>query len=71
MSNKSSQANVAAQADEPYAINMPAQLDMNKYSPELQDFLRHVEAALIDAGQRARKLAEQTGTTLVVVERKK
>ncbi|MFI3271683.1 MAG: hypothetical protein R3Y11_06235 [Pseudomonadota bacterium] len=41
----------------------------DNYSPELQDLLNRVEAALIEAGQKARKLAEQTGTELVIVER--
>lgn len=37
-----------------------------KPSPELQEMLAQVEKALIQAAQNARKLAEQTGTPLVV-----
>lgn len=41
----------------------------NKHSSELKELLTNVEAALIQAGQNARKLAEQTGTKLIIVER--
>ena len=40
----------------------------SKYSPELQELLEHVEAALIRAGQNARFLAERTGTKLITSE---
>lgn len=38
------------------------------YSPEFQEILTQVESALIQAGKNARKLAEQTGTELVVMD---
>lgn len=38
-------------------------------SPELKELLASVEAALIRAGQNARRLAEQTGTKLIIKER--
>lgn len=40
----------------------------SKHSPELKERLANVEAAMIRAGQNARKLAEQTGTKLISVE---
>ena len=36
------------------------------HSPQMQQFLRQVESALIEAAADARELAERTGTPLVV-----
>jgi len=38
------------------------------HSPQMQQFLRQVETALIEAAADARELAERTGTPLVVRE---
>lgn len=46
---------------------MPNSEKIRQYSPELQELLVRVEAALIASGKRARKIAEQTGTDLVIV----
>ena len=37
-------------------------------SPELQQFLNEVEAALIKSAAEARRIAEQTGTKLITSE---
>ncbi|MDR1125348.1 MAG: hypothetical protein LBM64_04705 [Deltaproteobacteria bacterium] len=37
-------------------------------SPEFQEFLRQVETALIKSSAEARRLAEQTGTKLIIRE---
>jgi len=41
---------------------------VTSYSPEFQRFLQLVETALIQSAADARKLAEQTGTPLIVRE---
>lgn len=40
-----------------------------QYSPEFQKLLANVDAALIQAGNNALKLAEQTGTLFVIADR--
>jgi hypothetical protein len=41
---------------------------MGAHSPQMQQFLRQVETALVQAAADARELAERTGTPLVVRE---
>ncbi len=39
-----------------------------EYSPDFQQFLQQVETALLKSSAEARRLAEQTGTKLIISE---
>lgn len=40
----------------------------SEHNPEFQQFLQQVEAALIKSSAEARRIAEQTGTRLIIRE---